>query len=127
MANEPEQSDPPSVEDIGETAPDKPSEESKTLAQEFGQTSKRDYDRELQDEKLKQQQQDRQGRGKFTCTIFILICCWLAGLITILLFQGWEFCGFKLSNAVLITFIGGTTGNVIGLLFIVLRYLFPKG
>jgi len=81
----------------------------------------------LQEEKLKQQQQDRQDRGKFTYAILFLICIWLAGLITILLFQGWGFYGFKLSHAVVIAFIGGTTGNVIGLLFIVLRYLFPKG
>ncbi len=88
--------------------------------------------------------QDTRQRKAFAIAIFSLIVLWLAGIFIILLLAGFlgdgggTFTGrradvewvltlkFKLSDGVLLALIGGTTVNVLGILILVVQYLFPK-
>ena len=100
-----------------------------------------------EEERVKVLQQDRQERQKYAKYLFKLICAWLLGIFSIIMFSGFgattarfdmsdmpvvkrlEFKpSFKLSDAVLLALIGGTTINVLGLFVIVANYLFnsPK-
>ena len=72
--------------------------------------------------------QDLELREKYSGKLFDLIKYWLIAIFALLLLQG--FAGvhgyFALSDKVLITIIGGTTINVLGLFAIVANYIFPK-
>jgi hypothetical protein len=72
--------------------------------------------------------QDIIARGKYTERIYNLIRCWLIGIgITIFLQGSCSKQGFfNLSDKVLVTLIGGTTINILGLFAIVAWYLFHK-
>jgi hypothetical protein len=54
-----------------------------------------------------------------------LVAAWIIAVFLLLILQGFSFLGFKLSDAVLLAAIDSTTVNVIGMLLIVLRNLFP--
>jgi len=72
---------------------------------------------------------DIKQRFTYANRIFALIVGWLFALVVLVLLQGFggAFCyEFNLDNDVLITFIGGTTVNVLGLFGIVVAYLFKK-
>lgn len=77
-------------------------------------------------EELEGLKQDRQQRKEFAVKIYWLIVCWLGGVAILLFLVGWGGCGFRLSDAVLVALISGTSANVIGLLAIVILYLFPR-
>lgn len=72
--------------------------------------------------------QDRDERKKYALRIFILICGWILLLFAVLALQavgkrkGW----FHLDDSILLALIGGTTANVLGIFYIVTRYLFPR-
>ncbi len=72
--------------------------------------------------------QDRDERKKYALRIFILICAWIGLLFAVLALEavgsprGW----FHLDDAILLALIGGTTANVLGIFYIVTRYLFPR-
>ncbi len=72
--------------------------------------------------------QDIKLRKKYSGKLYWLISIWLIAIFALLLLQG--FLGrtdvFMLSDKVLITIIGGTTINVLGLFAIVANYIFPK-
>ncbi|HSU32797.1 MAG TPA: hypothetical protein VLJ11_16335 [Bryobacteraceae bacterium] len=72
-------------------------------------------------------EQDVAQRKQYAPRLFVLTCCWLGAVIAILLLQGFS-AGtthfFSLGNDVLIALLGTTTINVIGLLYIVAKYLF---
>ncbi len=72
--------------------------------------------------------QDIELRKKYSGKLYWLISIWLIAMFALLLLQG--FLGingyFNLSDKVLITIIGGTTINVLGLFAIVANYIFPK-
>lgn len=72
--------------------------------------------------------QDIKLRKKYSGKLYWLISIWLIAIFVLLLLQG--FLGimgyFNLSDKVLITIIGGTTINVLGLFAIVANYIFPK-
>jgi len=75
-------------------------------------------------EKLKNDslEQDIRARKEYANKIFALICCWIVFLGIFLLLVG--FSCIKLSDGVLIAFIGGTTANVLGIFMIVAKYIF---
>lgn len=60
----------------------------------------------------------------FSPNVFDLIKTWLAFVALIILFTGWG-C-LKLSDNVLITLLSTTTIEILGLLAIILRHLFPN-
>lgn len=102
---------------------------------------------DIAEERFKILKQDREERQKYARYLFKLICAWLLGIYSIIMLSGvgattarfdmsdlpvvkrLEFKpSFKLSDAVLLALIGGTTINVLGLFVIVANYLFnsPK-
>lgn len=66
-------------------------------------------------------------RKRYARSFFKLTCLWVAVIVSLLLFQGFGgLIPFKLSDAVLLAAIGTTTVNIIGILYVVANYLFPK-
>lgn len=69
--------------------------------------------------------QDRNQRKEFAERIFSFVCLYMFAVFLILFL-----CGspgrFSLSDTVLVTLLGTTTANVIGILIIVVTYLFSR-
>lgn len=58
----------------------------------------------------------------------MLTCCWLTSVLLILATQGLSegrLHFFQLSDGVLVALLGTTTVNVVGLFYVVAKYLFP--
>jgi hypothetical protein len=68
--------------------------------------------------------QDIRARKKYAFRIFALVASWITAILAILLVQGFGYKGFHLSDNVLLAAIGSTTANIIGVLLIVIKYLF---
>ena len=75
---------------------------------------------------VKSREQDMAARQLYANRIFWLIATWLLVVFFFLVGDGFSLGGFDLTDAVLISLIGGTTANVIGIFLIVVSYLFPK-
>lgn len=76
-------------------------------------------------------QQDIKERKTYAGRIFWLVVAWLVFVGCILIAHGarwpWtQYLGFTLPDAVLIALITTTTGGVVGILLIVVQYLFPR-
>jgi hypothetical protein len=71
-------------------------------------------------------QQDTKERKKYAQLFFIASCVWIMIITALLLMQGWSPFGFKLSEPVVLATIGSTTVNILGILYVVANYLFPK-
>ena len=69
---------------------------------------------------------DTVARKEYAKKIFGLTCAWVGAIYLLLLLQGFNYSGFKLSDNVLLAAIGSTTANIIGVFLIVTRYFFPK-
>ncbi|HWR36995.1 MAG TPA: hypothetical protein VN622_14125 [Clostridia bacterium] len=81
--------------------------------------------------KLNGVQQDIVERKKYALCFFVLACAWVCVIGTILLLQGfgsfwWGCMPFKLSDSVLLTAMGTTTANILGILLVVAKYLFKS-
>jgi hypothetical protein len=80
------------------------------------------------------QKQDIKERKKYAQLFFYLSCAWLVAIVVILMLQGFGSQGFgsfwkapfKLSDSIVLAMIGSTTANVLGILYIVAKYLFPN-
>ncbi len=75
--------------------------------------------------------QDIDERKKYARRFFILACFWLVAITVLLVLQGFGsfwfgLMPFKLADTVLLAVIGSTTVNVLGILYVVVNYLFPK-
>lgn len=68
--------------------------------------------------------QDREQRKKFAAWIFGVVCVYILSVLTLLYIIGFSFA--YLTDTVLVALLTTTTANVIGLLVIVARYLFPR-
>jgi hypothetical protein len=88
---------------------------------------------------LSDQRQDIESRKKYGRLIFALIVAWLfVVLLTVWLsaikiqspswWPTWlpSVTEFELSDLVLTALIGTTTANIVGLLYVVVRYIFPR-
>jgi hypothetical protein len=141
----------PFQKEIGEA---KDPRELRELAQKESERYYEDYERRINKAKADREeeivrilQQDRLERQKYAKYLFNLICFWLLGIFTIIIFSGLNASTirlnyqdlpvvrrvegvpkFELSDGVLLALIGGTTINVLGLFVIVANYLFnsPK-
>ncbi len=82
-----------------------------------------DFREGLELESLKQ---DIEHRKLYSGRIFMFVSVWVLLVMFAVFAQGWSFGQFQLSDKVLMTLIGGTTVNVLGLFAIVANYLFPK-
>lgn len=73
--------------------------------------------------------QDIRQRKAFAPKLYVLTCVWLSLVLAILLLQGFSegrYHFFRLSEGVLIALLGTTTVNVVGLFYVVAKYLFPQ-
>ena len=70
--------------------------------------------------------QNKEQRKDFADRIYSFASIYMFGVFLILLLSGTETTNFKLSDNVLITLLGTTTANVIGILIIVVTYLFSR-
>ena len=75
--------------------------------------------------------QNREERKRYARLAYRLAVGWLAAIVIMVVLQGFGFeqslnWSFNLSDGVLITFIGTNTASVIGVLVVVVRYLFPR-
>ena len=106
---------------------DQPSDEEEQIAalSVFG-AEKQGLDAERQRELLTGLVQDREQRKTYSLRLFVLICVWISVVFGIVIAHGCESVAFRLDQAELVTLIGSTTVNVIGLFAIVARYLFPN-
>ena len=66
--------------------------------------------------------QDRDQRKDFAERIYSFAAIYMFGVFVILFLSGTQTTNFKLSDNVLITLLGTTTANVIGILIIVVTY-----
>jgi hypothetical protein len=64
------------------------------------------------------------SRKKYARYAFFVSGIWLTVVLIILLFQGFKWWSFNLDSSVLIAMLGTTTTNIIGLCYIVLKYVF---
>ncbi len=73
--------------------------------------------------------QDILQRRTFAPKLYVLTCVWLVLVLGIVVLQGFSegrFHFFRLSDGVLIALLGTTTINVVGLFYVVAKYLFPE-
>jgi len=92
---------------------------------------KEDLEKQKRREEIRGLGQDINERKRYALCYFILACCWLGAITLILLLQGFGsfwfgLMPFKLQENVLLAVIGSTTVNVLGILYVVANYLFPK-
>lgn len=80
----------------------------------------------LATEEIKDIRQNREERKSYASHIFIMICIYLILVFTLLFFSGFGFWGFYLSDSIILSLIGTTLINVLGVFIIVVNYLFPK-
>lgn len=81
-------------------------------------------------QKIKDMEQDRDMRQHYADKIFNLICVYLFCVFLILFLSGYSTNGlcssFTLSDKVLLLMLGTTTANLLGLLYVVIKYIFPQ-
>ena len=65
-------------------------------------------------------------RRRYASRIFVFLSVWMAMVFGVILADGWSLWGLDISEKVLLTLIGGTTLNIIGIFAIVANYFFPK-
>jgi hypothetical protein len=63
-------------------------------------------------------------RRWYALGIFLLVILWLVGIFLLLVWQGFTWRGFHLSDSVLLAAIGSTTANIIGVLLIIVKFIF---
>ena len=63
-------------------------------------------------------------RGTYAIGILLLVVMWLLGIFLILLWEGFRWKGFHLDNSVILAAIGSTTANIIGVLLIIVKFIF---
>lgn len=76
-------------------------------------------------ETLEGNKQDREQRKCFSDRVFTLTCIYLL-VVTVILVASGKSNNFYLSHNVLIALLTTTTANILGLLLIVVKYLFAK-
>jgi len=93
-------------------------------------TKTKEEEHDLKNQKIKTSirglSQNIQERKKYAGRFFILSCCWMITITGVVMLDGWTVLGFRLSDKVVLALIGSTTINVLGILYVVAHYLFPK-
>lgn len=93
-------------------------------ADELTKAEEIDWEVERQRSILNSFNQDITQRKEYADKIYCMIVVWLLAIFLLLLLVGYGNC--RLSDQVLITLIGGTTINVLGIFAIVANYIFRK-
>ncbi|MDD5125380.1 hypothetical protein [Methylovulum sp.] len=84
------------------------------------------YQVETLKQQLKEAKDTHKLRLGYADKIFWLVCSWLIGVVIAVFMSGLNAFGFSLSDNVLIAFITSTTVNVVGLFFVVAKWMFPN-
>ena len=88
---------------------------------------KQTWEERLNDEEIRDRQQNRAQRKEYADNIFTFLCIYMLFVGLIITGVGNSHCGFELSDTGLIALITTTTANVIGIFVFVVKYLFnPK-
>lgn len=87
---------------------------------------KKDYEIEFLKQQIKDLESNRGLREKLAICCFVFMCVWACIVFSIIFLSGFSFYSFTLSDSVLITLLTGSTVNVIGLVVVILRGIFPK-
>jgi|GEM_PF-1083459 len=66
------------------------------------------------------------GREKYGSLIPIIVIVWLSIVVVIIISQGFSIGNFFLSDGALIALISGVSINVVGLFYIVIRFIFSE-
>lgn len=69
--------------------------------------------------------QDTKERKKYATRIYWICVGWVGGIFTLLLLNGFGW-HFHLSDSVLLAAIGSTTASILGIFYIVVKYLFQR-
>ena len=64
-------------------------------------------------------------KAKYADNIFVLISIYLIAVFILLLLAGHDCNGFTLTSGVLMMILGTTTTTVLGLVYVIVRHLFP--
>lgn len=83
------------------------------------------YDKKMKALEIENKAQDISMRRKYAEQIFTFVSLYMFGVFFILFLSGSP-SSFRMSDSVLMTLLGTTTANVIGILVIVAKYLFPN-
>ena len=67
---------------------------------------------------------EHKHRDRFGKLIFAAVVIWYIVVLLFVLMQGFKWHEFTLSEPTMLALIGSTTANVVGLLYIVVRYYF---
>ncbi len=71
--------------------------------------------------------QDLLERKKYAHRIYCLVMGWLVAMLGLMACEGFgSRIRFQLSDSIILAAIGATTVNVLGMLYVVANYLFPK-
>ena len=108
-----------------------PREISSNLPDEQTQEEQEDLEKQRKKTEIKGLDQDIDERKKYARCFFGLACAWIAIIAILLFLQGfgsfwWGRMPFKLTEPVILATIGATTVNILGILYVVANYLFPK-
>ena len=80
----------------------------------------------LGQEDIEDRRQDRSERKKYANQTFVFVSIFTGLMMMIIVFTGFSFWGFKLSDSILITLITSSLTTVIGIFILVVQYLFKK-
>lgn len=94
------------------------------VAQESA-TDERQYARKQREIELEGSRYELVARKTYAERVFWLVAIWIGLVLCIVVLSGYEI-GPKIADGVLVALITGLSVNVIGLLAIVINYLFPK-
>lgn len=86
-----------------------------------------DLERQKVEVLLRSEEQDISERKKYAWYFFLLSSGWVAVISVLLFLEGFGgHFAFRLSDSVLLAAIGSTTANILGIIYVVANYLFPK-
>ena len=111
-------------DDLDLLAEDRQDESILSLARFSNDAEETALDTQRKVSELQDANQDRKERKRYALLSYILAAVWLVAIVTVVVLQGVGL--FHLSDSVLITFISTNTASVIGVLVVVVRYLFPR-
>jgi hypothetical protein len=100
--------------------------EDQSSPDEQTQEWKEDLQRKREELNLADHGATLEQRQKYVSKLFWLLCVWLFIVVGVLLLQGWRGGSFWLSDAVLAALLGTTTVNVVGLFYVVAKFLYPS-
>ncbi len=83
--------------------------------------------RDRHEQDIEDRKDARKQRRKYAHRIFVMCCSWVCAVFVLLMFSGfgsYQHFRFHLSDQVILTAIGSTTVNIIGVFLIVVRFIF---